>query len=122
MQHAHPIAYMPQGSPTPLHFQQRMDAGLPALVKPVNIELESDPRDQELGAQCSEAEALWGALEAHLGRVQQLETLLQGVVGSEVHPHAIDGAKLRDSSGCMPQQYRTWAGEAYCSTPGCRRQ
>lgn len=42
---------------------------------------------------------LWGQVEGQLARFGDLQALVEGVVGSEGHPHAIDGVRLRHLAG-----------------------
>ncbi len=60
------------------------------------------PLASSLLAAQSEAAALWAGVEGHLRRFADLPKLVDGVVGSEVHPYAIDGGKLRALAGLGP--------------------
>lgn len=42
---------------------------------------------------------LWRQVDGHLERFADLPELVDGVVGSEMHPHAVDGARLRELAG-----------------------
>jgi hypothetical protein len=75
-----------------LGLDQRRDA----LAMPLPAAVAAPPA---LAAAQQEACGLWDEVQAHLERFSDLPGLVEGVVGSETHPHAIDGAKLRALAG-----------------------
>jgi hypothetical protein len=61
-----------------------------------------------------EAASLWEEVNGHLRRFEDLPGLVEGVVGSDTHPYAIDGAKLRALAGLGDGAAPATAG----ATPG----
>jgi hypothetical protein len=60
------------------------------------------PSSQQAGGDrelLQQAGQLWAALEGQLGRYGDLLGLVEGVLGFEAHPHAIDGAQLAAAAG-----------------------
>jgi hypothetical protein len=66
-----------------------------------------------LREQQQELQQLWARLEGHIQEFDSLAGLVQGLAGSDVHPHAIDGAALR-AAGHLPGAPST-AGAALTS-------
>jgi hypothetical protein len=62
--------------------------------------------------QQQELQQLWAQLEGHIQEFDSLAGLVQGLSGSDVHPHAIDGAALR-AAGQLPGAPSTAGGTAW---------
>ncbi|KAI8463511.1 MAG: HAUS augmin-like complex subunit 6 N-terminus-domain-containing protein [Monoraphidium minutum] len=90
-----------QGLPLPDDAAlQRDAAGFPAPRDPLALPLPpAAPAPPGLLAARDEAAALWARVDGHLARFSDVPGLVDGVVGSEVHPHAVDGARLRALAG-----------------------
>jgi hypothetical protein len=71
-----------------------------------------------LREQQQELQQLWARLEGHIQEFDSLAGLVQGLAGSDVHPHAIDGAALQ-AVGHPPGAWSTaGATAAWCSWLG----
>lgn len=55
----------------------------------------------QLQEQQQQLQHLWSRLEGHIQEFDSLIGLVQGLAGSDMHPHAIDGAALR-AAGHLP--------------------
>ena len=68
----------------------------------------------ELLQQQQEVEQLWGQLQQYMQDFEGLRSMVQHLVGSAVHPYAIDAAQLRayGQDGGEPAGMAPGAGEA----------
>jgi hypothetical protein len=66
-----------------------------------------------LREQQQELQQLWARLEGHIQEFDSLAGLVQGLAGSDVHPHAIDGAALR-AAGHLPGAPSTAGATGAC--------
>jgi len=95
------------------HWDRLPDAAAPdqAPRDPLALRLPAAlPPAPHLRAAQSEASALWSGVEGHLERFSDLPGLVDGVVGSELHPYAVDGGKLLALAGLAPAEGAAPAG------------
>ncbi|WIA28965.1 hypothetical protein OEZ86_011500 [Tetradesmus obliquus] len=80
---------------------QGQGGALGARHSPPPTQLPGDVREQQ-----QQLQQLWAQLEGHIQEFDSLAGLVQGLAGSDVHPHAIDGAALR-AAGQLPGAHST---------------
>lgn len=83
---------------------QGQGGALGARHSPPPTQLPGDVREQQ-----QQLQQLWAQLEGHIQEFDSLAGLVQGLAGSDVHPHAIDGAALR-AAGQLPGAHSTAGG------------
>lgn len=70
---------------------------------------------EDLMQQYSELEGLWGQLEQHTQHYKELSQIVDGLSGSDIHPHAIDAVKLRQYGQLTPAPNAAGTADNRCT-------